>query len=168
MYVLASCCSVCKEGEGEERKWIQIQIFKFKLVKVQCNLQKELPKFGSSNLDVIQLQLEQEERNGFNRMSLAPSSLTYLFMFFSGERTSAWTCMPGCKQLYVLAYPLYTQAQPQGRRCFRAPFPVLLLGSLSQGQLLQELGNECPDFFSLVPHTLKGAPNYIWRWHSRL
>lgn len=49
------------------------------------------------------------------------------------------------------------------RRCFRAPFraPVLLLGSLSQGQLLQELGNECPDFFSLVPHTLKGPPNYI-------
>lgn len=82
MYVLPSCCSVCKEGEGEERKWIQIQRFKFKLVKVQCNLQKELPKFGSSNLDVIQLQLEQEERNGFNRMSLAPSSLTYSLMFF--------------------------------------------------------------------------------------
>lgn len=50
---------------------------KFKLVKVQSNLQKEVPKFGNSNLDRIQLQLEQEERNGFNRISLVPSSLTY-------------------------------------------------------------------------------------------
>lgn len=55
---------------------------KFKLVKVQCNLQKEVPKFGNSNLDRIQLQLEKEERNGFNRISLVPSSLTYSCFFF--------------------------------------------------------------------------------------
>ena len=35
---------------------------KFKLVKVQCNLQKEVPKFGNSDLEVILLRLEQEER----------------------------------------------------------------------------------------------------------
>lgn len=59
---------------------------KFKLVKVQCNLQKELPKFGNSKLDIIQLQLEQEERNGFNRISLVPSSLTYSWGFFFQEK----------------------------------------------------------------------------------
>ncbi|KQK75350.1 hypothetical protein AAES_147277 [Amazona aestiva] len=53
------CYSVCEEGE--ERKVDSDSNMKFKPVKVQCNLQKEMPKFGNSNLDVIQLQLEQEE-----------------------------------------------------------------------------------------------------------
>lgn len=96
---------------------------KLKLVKVQCNFQKEMLKFGNSNLDMIQLQLEQEERNEFNRISLVSSPLTCSLMgFFSGER-SVGTFMPGCKQLDVLAYPLYTQLQPQVRRCFCGPFP---------------------------------------------
>lgn len=55
---------------------------KLKLVKVQCNLQEEVPKFGNSKLDIIQLQLEQEERNGSNRISLVPSALTCSPMFF--------------------------------------------------------------------------------------
>lgn len=59
MFVLSSCCSVCEEGEG--KKVDSDSNMKFKLVKVQCNLQKEVPKFGNSNLDVIHLQLEQEE-----------------------------------------------------------------------------------------------------------
>lgn len=57
---------------------------KLKLVEVQCNFQKQMLKFGNSNLDVIQLQLEQEERNEFNRISLVSSSLTCSLMgFFS-------------------------------------------------------------------------------------
>lgn len=58
-FVLSSCCSVCEKGE--ERKVDSDSNMKFKLVKVQCNLQKEVPKFGNSNLDLIQLQLEKEE-----------------------------------------------------------------------------------------------------------
>lgn len=51
---------------------------KFQLVKVQCNFSEEVPKLRIWNLDAIQLQLEQEERNGFNSIPLAPSSLTSL------------------------------------------------------------------------------------------
>lgn len=57
------------------------------MVKVQFNLQKKVPKSGNSNLDTIQLQLEQEERNGFNRINLVLSSLTCSLMFFSGRRS---------------------------------------------------------------------------------
>lgn len=134
-----------------------------KLVKVQCNLWKEVPKFGNSNPDAFQLQLEQEERNRFNTISLVPSSFTYsLVRFFSGER-SVWTCMAGCKQPDIYVYPLYTPAQPQEKRCFHAPFSVLVLSSLSWGELVKELGNEYPDLFPWASHILKEAPNYIWR-----
>lgn len=40
------------------------------MVKVQHDFQKEMPKLGNWNLDVTQLQLDQEERNGFNRICL--------------------------------------------------------------------------------------------------
>lgn len=75
-------------GRGWGTKVDSDSNMKTKLVKVQCNLWKEVPKFGNSNLDAFQLQLEQE-MNRSNTISLLPSSFTYsLVRFFFRRKIS--------------------------------------------------------------------------------
>lgn len=163
IYVLPSCFFVSEEGEGEEQKWIQIQTWTPSWSKFSVTSEKRCQSLE------IQIRMHSNfswnRRRGIDLTQLVwfhHLSPTHSWGFFSGER-SVWTCMAGCKQLDIYVYPLCTPAQPQEKRCFHAPFSVLVLSSLSWGELVKELGNEYPDLFPWASHILKEAPNYIWR-----